>query len=372
MDALGVLRPDISPRATGHITEQIELIRRLIDAGSAYESGGSVYFDIGSFAGYGKLSGRTVEEMSSGVRVEVRSEKRHPADFALWKRADAGHIMRWPSPWGEGFPGWHIECSAMSMKYLGESIDIHGGGLENQFPHHESEIAQSEAATRKPFIKYWLHNNMVTVDGRKMGKSLNNFVTLKDAFATWHPRVVRLFILQSHYRSPLDFSKTALDGAAKGLEKVDAAVLRLRTLLREGAVGSDAPVMDLPAYRSAFADAMDDDFNAPRAVAVVFDFLRELNTMLSGARPPAEALREIDEWITVHAGGVLGIDPGTEVATAGAEHDVSGLMNLLIALRQEVRRQKLWPLADRIRDGLGALGITLEDGKDGTTWKKTS
>ncbi len=372
MDALGVLRPDISPRATGHITEQIELIRRLIDAGSAYESGGSVYFDIGSFAGYGKLSGRTVEEMSSGVRVEVRSEKRHPADFALWKRADAGHIMRWPSPWGEGFPGWHIECSAMSMKYLGESIDIHGGGLENQFPHHESEIAQSEAATRKPFIKYWLHNSMVTVDGRKMGKSLNNFVTLKDAFATWHPRVVRLFILQSHYRSPLDFSKAALDGAAKGLEKIDAAVLRLRTLLREGVVGSDAPVMNLPAYRSAFADAMDDDFNAPRAVAVVFDFLRELNTMLSGSRPPAEALREIDEWITVHAGGVLGIDPGAEVATAGAEHDVSGLMNLLIALRQEVRRQKLWPLADRIRDGLGALGIALEDGKDGTTWKKTS
>ncbi|MBP1653525.1 MAG: cysteinyl-tRNA synthetase [Bacteroidetes bacterium] len=372
MDALGVLRPDISPRATGHITEQIELIRRLIDAGSAYESGGSVYFDIGSFAAYGKLSGRTVDEMSSGIRVEVRSEKRHPADFALWKRADAGHIMRWTSPWGEGFPGWHIECSAMSMKYLGESIDIHGGGLENQFPHHESEIAQSEAATRKPFIKYWLHNNMVTVDGRKMGKSLNNFVTLKDAFATWHPRVVRLFILQSHYRSPLDFSKAALDGAAKGLEKIDAAVLRLRTLLREGVVGSDAPVMNIPAYRSAFADAMDDDFNAPRAVAVVFDFLRELNTMLSGSRPPAEALREIDEWITVHAGGVLGIDPGTEVATAGAEHDVSGLMNLLIALRQEVRRQKLWPLADRIRDGLGALGITLEDGKDGTTWKKTS
>jgi cysteinyl-tRNA synthetase len=372
MDALGVLRPDISPRATGHITEQIELIRRLIDARSAYESGGSVYFDIGSFAGYGRLSGRTVEEMSSGIRVEVRSEKRHPADFALWKRAGAGHIMRWPSPWGEGFPGWHIECSAMSMKYLGESIDIHGGGLENQFPHHESEIAQSEAATRKPFIKYWLHNNMVTVDGRKMGKSLNNFVTLKDAFATWHPRVVRLFILQSHYRSPLDFSKAALDGAAKGLEKVDAAVLRLRTLLREGAAGSDAPVMNLPAYRTAFADAMDDDFNAPRAVAVVFDFLRELNTMLSGSRPPAEALREIDEWITVHAGGVLGIDPGTEVAAAGAEHDVSGLMNLLIALRQEVRRQKLWPLADRIRDGLGALGITLEDGKDGTTWKKTS
>ncbi len=372
MDALGNLRPDISPRATGHITEQIELVRRLLQAGHAYESNGSVYFDIGSFAAYGRLSGRTVEEMSSGARVEVRSEKRHPADFALWKRAGAGHIMRWPSPWGEGFPGWHVECSAMAMKYLGESIDIHGGGLENQFPHHESEIAQSEAATHKPFIKYWLHNNMVTVDGKKMGKSLGNFVTLKDAFAIWHPRVIRLFVLQSHYRSPLDFSKAAVDGAAKGLEKMDTAILRLRSLLREGGAGNDASTTDLAAYRSAFLEAMDDDFNAPRAVAVVFDLLRELNTMLGSYRPSAAALREIDEWITVHAGAILGIDPGTGGATAPTEDAVPRLMDLFIALRQDVRQRKLWPLADRIRDGLGALGITLEDGKDGTTWKRMS
>ena len=372
MDALGVLRPDISPRATGHITEQIELIRRLMEAGHAYESNGSVYFDIGSFAAYGRLSGRTVEEMSSGVRIEVRSEKRHPADFALWKRAEAGHIMRWPSPWGEGFPGWHIECSAMSMKYLGESIDIHGGGLENQFPHHESEIAQSEAATRKPFIKYWLHNNMVTVDGKKMGKSLGNFVTLKDAFTMWDPRVVRLFILQSHYRSPLDFSKAAVDGAGKGLEKVDAAILRLRAMVRDGVPGNDASTMDLEAYRSAFVEAMDDDFNTPRAVAVVFDVLREMNTMLGKCRPSAAALREIDVWISVYAGAVLGIDPGADVKAASSEDVVPRLMDLFIGLRQEIRQQKLWPLADRIRDGLAALGITLEDGKDGTTWKKTS
>jgi cysteinyl-tRNA synthetase len=371
MDALGVLRPDISPRATGHITEQIELIRRLLETGHAYESNGSVYFDIGSFSAYGRLSGRTVDEMTSGVRIEVRSEKRHPADFALWKRAEVGHIMRWPSPWGEGFPGWHIECSAMSMKYLGESIDIHGGGLENQFPHHESEIAQSEAATLKPFIKYWLHNNMVTVDGKKMGKSLGNFVTLKDAFDTWNPRVVRLFILQSHYRSPLDFSNAAVDGAAKGLEKIDASVLRLRGMVRDGMTGNDASTMDLAAYRSAFAEAMDDDFNTPRAVAVVFDVLREMNAMLGGSRLTAAALREIDDWISVHAGTVLGIDPGMHVATAATENAVPHLMDLFIALRQEVRQQKLWPLADRIRDGLAVLGITLEDGKDGTTWKKT-
>ena len=182
--------------------------------------------------------------------------------------------MRWPSPWGEGFPGWHLECSAMSMKYLGESIDIHGGGLENQFPHHECEIAQSEAATDKPFVKYWLHNNMVTVDGQKMGKSLGNFITLKDAFATWRPQVVRFFILQSHYRSTLDFSKAAVDGAGKGLEKADAAILRLRAMLREGASGSDPSTMDIAAYRSAFTEAMNDDFNTPRAVAVVFDFLQ--------------------------------------------------------------------------------------------------
>ena len=372
MDALAVLRPDISPRATGHITEQIELVRRLMEGGHAYESNGSVYFDIGSFDAYGKLSGRSVEEMSSGVRIEVRSEKRHPADFALWKRAEAGHIMRWPSPWGEGFPGWHVECSAMSMKYLGETIDIHGGGLENQFPHHESEIAQSEAATRKPFIRYWLHNNMVTVDGKKMGKSLGNFVTLKDAFATWHPRVVRLFILQSHYRSPLDFSRAAVDGAAKGLEKMDAAIQRLRALARGGAAGSDPLTMDVAAYQSAFTEAMDDDFNTPRAVAVVFDFLREMNAMLGASRPPVADLRALETWISTHVGGVLGLDPGVNATPAATEEILPRLMDLLIGLRQEIRQQQLWSLADRIRDGLAALGMTLEDGKDGTTWKNMS
>jgi cysteinyl-tRNA synthetase len=260
----------------------------------------------------------------------------------------------------------------MSMKYLGESIDIHGGGLENQFPHHESEIAQSEAATHKPFIRYWLHNNMVTVNGKKMGKSLGNFVTLKDAFATWHPRVVRLFILQSHYRSPLDFSKAAVDGAGKGLEKVDAAILRLRAIVRDGASGSDPSTMDIAAYRSAFMEAMDDDFNTPRAVAVVFDFLREMNTMLGASRFSAADLREMDTWISTHVGAVLGIDPGAKATTAATEETLPRLMDLLIGLRQEIRQQKLWPLADRIRDGLAALDMTLEDGKDGTTWKKMS
>ncbi|MCX5655326.1 MAG: cysteine--tRNA ligase, partial [Planctomycetota bacterium] len=210
MARLNVLKADIQPFASGHIIEQIELVKRLIAAGHAYEAAGNVYFDVASWPKYGKLSGRSVDEMVSGTRVETAADKRAPADFALWKRAEPGHIMQWPSPWGNGYPGWHLECSAMSMKYLGESFDIHGGGMENQFPHHEDEIAQAEAATGKPFVKYWLHNNMVTVNGQKMGKSLGNFITLKDAYQKWDPMVLRLFILQSHYRSPLDFSDEAL------------------------------------------------------------------------------------------------------------------------------------------------------------------
>jgi len=228
MDALGIQRPDISPRATGHITEQIAVIERLLTGGYAYVTNGSVYFDVHRFAGYGKLSGRSIDESVEGTRVEVRSEKRHSSDFALWKKAEQGHIMRWPSPWGEGFPGWHIECSAMSMKYLGESFDIHGGGMDNQFPHHECEIAQSECATGKPFVRYWIHNNLVTVNGQKMSKSLGNFVTLKDAFTRHDPLTVRFFILQSHYRSTLDFSEEALTGASTGFEKLQNTVRNVR------------------------------------------------------------------------------------------------------------------------------------------------
>jgi cysteinyl-tRNA synthetase len=218
MDRLNCLRPDISPRASGHIPEQIELVEKLLEKGYAYEVNGSVYFDVSKFKDYGKLSGRNVEEMMAGARVEVSQEKKHPADFALWKKAEPNHIMQWRSPWGMGYPGWHLECSVMSTKYLGQPFDIHGGGIENQFPHHECEIAQSEAANDAQFVKYWLHNNMVTVDGQKMGKSLNNFITLKQAFSGEHERLsrayeplaIRQLVLNSHYRSPLDFSDAAL------------------------------------------------------------------------------------------------------------------------------------------------------------------
>jgi cysteinyl-tRNA synthetase len=372
MDALAVIRPDISPRATGHILEQIALAQTLLERGLAYEANGSVYFDVRQFARYGKLSHRTPDEMSAGVRIEVKSEKRHPADFALWKRAGAGHIMRWPSPWGEGFPGWHLECSAMAMKYLGESLDIHGGGLENQFPHHECEIAQSEGATDKTFVKYWLHNNMVTVDGKKMGKSLGNFITLKDAFARWSPAVIRFFILQSHYRSTLDFSAAAVEGAAKGWEKLKNTVQNVREAATAGITGHPAGI-DLERHRNAFLDAMNDDFNTPQAVGVLFDLSREVNQTLGRGTPVDTAdLQRIEEFYEKHAGEVLGLAVARDVPGNAGRNLEPGLMALLISLRTDLRRDKLWAFSDRVRDGLLNIGIVLEDKKEGTTWKKTS
>jgi cysteinyl-tRNA synthetase len=373
MDALDVLRPDIAPRATGHIIEQIEMVKRLLNAGLAYEVKGSVYFDVSRFAGYGKLSGRSVDDLNAGARVEVNADKRHPADFALWKNAEPGHIMHWPSPWGEGFPGWHIECSAMSMKYLGESFDIHGGGLENQFPHHECEIAQSEGATGKPFVKYWLHNNMVTVESRKMGKSLGNFITLKDAFARWRPQVIRFFILQSHYRSTLDISNDAVESAAKGFEKLSNALRNLRETARAGSLTGTPIPIDLKNYRRAFLEAMDDDFNTPQAIAVLFDLVRDVNQDLAqNSGFSGASLQEVIGFFEELGGGVLGLSLGEEpVAGATEGKSEEQLMDLIIAVRAEVRLQKLWVLSDKIRDGLAKIGIALEDKKEGTSWRKT-
>ncbi len=372
MDALGVLRADIAPRATGHIIEQIQLTQELLAKGFAYEVGGSVYFDVKKFAGYGKLSGRSVDELDAGARVEINADKHHPADFALWKKAEPGHLMRWPSPWGEGYPGWHIECSAMSMKYLGESFDIHGGGLENQFPHHECEIAQSEAATGKRFVKYWIHNNMVTVDGKKMGKSLGNFITLKDAYKRWQPAVVRFFVLQSHYRSTLDFSNDAVEGAAKGFEKLQNTYRNVRAKVTAATADGDTKCFDLPAYKSRFLAAMDDDFNTPQAIAVLFDLSREINSALGGdSQRSAAVWSSVIDLYRELAGTILGLQLDDEAAPAHANSEAD-LMNLLIGLRADIRTQKLWALSDRIRDGLAKLGLTLEDKKDGTTWKRTS
>jgi cysteinyl-tRNA synthetase len=371
MDALGVARPDISPRASGHIIEQIEVVKALVAGGFAYEVDGSVYFDVRKYPDYGRLSGRTLDEAVGGTRVGARSDKRNPEDFALWKHAEPEHIMRWPSPWGEGFPGWHVECSAMSMKYLGETFDIHGGGLDNQFPHHECEIAQSTCATGHAFARYWIHNNLVTVNGQKMSKSLGNFVTLKDLFVKFHPLVVRFFILQSHYRSTLDFSEQALEGARSGFERLMNTLQALRTAQ---APPSGSPVndgFDAAAYRKRLTEALDDDLNTPQAIAVLFDLSKDLNTRLAAdGGISSGSLSAADALFRDFGTAVLGILPDRPLTAEGAGSE-KGLMELFIALRNEARGSKNFALSDRIRDGLKALGIVLEDRKDGTGWKRS-
>ncbi len=378
MDALRVTRPDISPRASGHIPEQIELCKVLLERGHAYEVNGSVYFSVETFPDYGKLSGRRIEELQEAVRIEPNPDKRHPADFALWKRAEPGHILRWPSPWGWGFPGWHLECSAMSMKYLGETLDIHGGGLDNIFPHHESEIAQSEAATGKPFVRYWMHNNMVTVDGARMGKSMGNYITIKEALRGEHPRLsraysplaIRLFVLSSHYRSPLDFSDAGLQAAERGLGRLHEAVRRVRSRLPTAPEGPAAPEVEeqLAAYKSRFLSAMDDDFNTPVAISVLFDVVRESNARVEAGEVSRGTLLAYDAFYRELGNTVLGLIPdelGRE-EMAGLTED---LLRLLIELRAEYRAQKDWARADAIRARLAQFGVILEDGPEGTRWR---
>jgi cysteinyl-tRNA synthetase len=382
MDAIACLRPDISPRATGHIPEQIELVKTLIDKGHAYEVNGSVYFDVTTFKGYGKLSGRNLEDMQAGARVEVNAEKRNAADFALWKKAEANHIMQWDSPWGRGYPGWHLECSVMSMKYLGATIDIHGGGLENQFPHHECEIAQSEAANGVPFVKYWIHNNMVTVDGQKMGKSLGNFITLKQIFKEGHERLshlydplaVRQLILQSHYRGPIDFSDAALSAAQSGYDRISEAVINVRKKLNSAPEGpADAEVVaELEACREKFETAMNDDLNTAVALSVMFELVKIANRVTSDDAATSGTANAVDEMFGRLGGDVLGIVKD-EYAAAGSADDelLDHLMTLLIEQRKDARAKKDFAAADAIRDKLTGYGIVLEDKPGGvTTWRR--
>jgi cysteinyl-tRNA synthetase len=371
MDALNVTRPDISARASGHVPEQIELAQTLIEKGYAYEAGGSVFFSVESFPEYGKLSGRKVEELEEGARMEVNPDKRHPADFAVWRAASPEHLMRWKSPWGEGYPGWHAECSVMSAKYLGLPFDIHGGGLENIFPHNESEIAQSEAAYGVEFARYWLLNNMVTVDGVKMGKSLGNFVTIKDALQRHEPMTIRFFILSSHYRSPTDFSEVALEAAGKGLERLYGAVRLVRDRLATAEDGGvDAAFQQvLDEYKARFIEAMDDDFNTPQALAALFDLTKEANTLLNSGEPVGRGMLEAIDGLYRELGGdVLGIIPDQLPEEAGAGLE-DALVQILIDLRQEFRQAKDWAKADAIRDRLAEVGIALEDGPEGTRWR---
>ncbi len=377
MDALNIQRPNIAPRATGHIIEQIELVKELITKGFAYEVGGNVYFDVAKDKSYGKLSGRKVEDQEASGRVEERTDKRSPQDFALWKRAEKGHILQWPSPWGSGFPGWHIECSAMSMKYLGETFDIHGGGLENQFPHHECEIAQSECATGHPFARYWMHNNMVTTGGVKMGKSLGNSAYLRDLYLSpfgkgqYDPLSFRFTILQSHYRGTTEFTEDAIKSAQVGYERL----LRAHKEALAGALavsdksdaelGTPFAITGIEAIKENFIQAMNDDFNTAKAIASLYD-LASISFEWSMAGADARLLEKT--W-KILAGDVLGILPTHPPHSSDQSQAMDSAMQLLIKQRKAARDRRDFAASDSIRKELEEAGIILEDTKDGTTWR---
>ncbi len=381
MDRLQLLRPDVEPRATEHISQIIALVRRLEEKGLAYAIDGDVYYRVNRFPGYGKLSGKRTDELLAGARIEVDERKESPLDFALWKKSKPGEPA-WKSPWGEGRPGWHIECSAMSQHFLGETFDIHGGGKDLVFPHHENEIAQSEGATGKPFVKYWLHNGFVNSNKEKMSKSLGNFHTIRDILAKYHPETLRLFILSSHYRSPIDFSWDNMDAAAAGLTRLYQVADRLQQAAaaapadREGELPLSTALQ--PA-REAFIAAMDDDFNTALAVGHLFEAGKVCNRFLDQAdrqplgRPDLEKAREI----LAEFGQVLGILQTRPAAflksSQNAEEELPlplAELEALIAKRNQARREKNWAAADEIRDRLAAQGIILQDTAAGTEWQR--
>jgi len=377
MDALNVKRADVYPRATEHIDDMIEIVRALCERGFAYEAEGSVYFDVRKFPGYGKLSKRSLDEMQAGARVEVEEGKRFGLDFALWKRAKEGEPF-WESPWGHGRPGWHIECSAMSMKYLGATFDIHGGGQDLIFPHHENEIAQSEAYTGQEFVRYWLHNGFVTVNKEKMSKSLGNFFTLRDLYAKFHPQAIRLFLLSTHYRSPIDFSFQALEAAERARERL----LECYSALLDAGVSPSKP--DEDAMRQ-FQEAMDEDFNTAKAGGVVFATVNRINAALQKGKKEEIAhlagafIRMCDvlgiklkkvEYQLLSPVEEMGYDV-EEVNTllARAEELTDSEIEYLLSIRDKARREKIWDLADRIREHLAPY-IVLKDTKEGTYWRR--
>jgi cysteinyl-tRNA synthetase len=357
MARFNILPPHVAPRATGHILQMHALIARLIDLGSAYESGGDVFFAVRSFAGYGKLSGRDVDELRAGARVDPGERKRDPADFALWKAAKPGEPS-WPSPWGPGRPGWHIECSAMAATYLGEGFDLHGGGLDLIFPHHENEIAQSEAATKQPFVRHWLHNGLLSIGGQKMSKSLGNFVSLGAALDRYGADVLRMFYLSVAYRSPVDFDEERLAEARAGLDRWQA-FLRAADGVTEGSTEEAAR------FRAAFLAAMEDDLSTPRAQAVLFDLVRAGNAHLDQGRGAEAAALRVE---LVELAGVLGYRLEDEDG-AGEQRDLVGaLVEELLALRQDARDRHDFAASDALRDRLAALGVVVEDRPGGAAW----
>ena len=366
---LNIKKPSINPRATQHIEEIINLIQTLIDKEYAYVVDGNVYYDISKFEDYGKLSGNKAEALEAGARIEVDPHKRNPADFALWKMRKPGEPA-WNSPWGKGRPGWHIECSVMSMKYLGKTLDIHAGGKDLIFPHHENEIAQSEAATGKPFAKYWLHNEWLTVNGEKMSKSLGNFITAHEAIEKYGSQVVRLFLASVHYRSPIDFNDRSLKQAERNLEKLLNAMEKFDAL-REGErkrAGGEELLEKVEKIRQKFEEAMDADFNTALAVSTLFSLTREINRYVKNH---VEIRAEVKKKIIGIAKRLVEDVLGIKMERRKPETDklVENLMNLIIDIRRQMREREDWKTADEIRAKLRALGLVLEDTLEGTTWK---
>lgn len=376
MAKFNALPPSIEPTATGHIIEQIEIVQKIIDEGFAYERNGSVYFDVLKFNethNYGKLSGRQLEDMIANTReLSAQTDKKNPQDFALWKKAEPQHIMRWPSPWSDGFPGWHLECTAMSTKYLGNNFDIHGGGMDLKFPHHECEIAQAEACNHTSPVNYWMHANMLTLNGKKMSKSTGNYILPNEMFTgentilskPFSPTVTKFFMYQAHYRSILDFSSEALEASEKGYNRLMEAYKILGEIKP-----SSSSSLDIEGWRKTCYDAMNDDFNSPILIAHLFETVKFTNALKEGT----ETLSEADLSLlknTLH--GFLFDVLGLEETVAGASQNtekLSGAVELLIQLRNRARANKDWALSDTIRDELSAKGIQLKDGKDGTTFQ---
>ena len=378
MDALNVLPPSIEPHASGHIIEQIELVKKILDNGYAYVSQGSVYFDVEKYNKdhrYGVLSGRNIEDMINTTRaLDGQEEKHNPIDFALWKCAQPEHIMRWPSPWSNGFPGWHCECTAMGKKYLGENFDIHGGGMDLIFPHHECEIAQAVASQGHEMVHYWMHNNMITINGQKMGKSLGNFITLDEFYTGKHPMLeqayspmtIRFFILQAHYRSTVDFSNDALQASEKGLARLldaYASLLKLKP--------SATSTVDLKDLRQKCYDAMNDDLNTPIVISHLFDASRAINSIKDGKDTISEAdLKELQDVFQLFVFDLLGLkDEARSGADNGSVEAFSKAVDLLLSIRQQAKANKDWATSDKIRNELTAMGFEIKDTKEGAEWK---
>jgi len=393
LDNLGIRRADVYPKASETIDDMIKMTQKIIDKGFGYETDGDVYFSVEKFTEYGKLSGQKLDDLMSGVRIDPEDKKQNPFDFALWKSSKPGEPS-WDSPWGKGRPGWHIECSAMSSKFLGLPFDIHGGGMDLRFPHHENEIAQAEAATGKEFARYWIHIGLLTVNGEKMSKSIGNIVNIKDLLSRWEPEVVRFFFAQAHYRSPPDFSEKALENSKKGLDRIYRVKEKLEECIAIKEKSSDDTNKEfdeaISEFKSSFESAMDDDFNTPQAVSSIFDFVNSCNRFFENVKNPSSIVCKKALYTFTKLGNILTLFQD-EKKDSGKIHDdilkqlrkfassyttdvegktIEDIIDLLLEVREEARKKKDWNTADNIRNNLDRLGFEIQDTTDGSVWRK--